>query len=125
MSVTQAPPPPQIDLGVNPTAIFNSKTGEARVSGTYTCNPANNVFVSTWLEVGLTQRVGRTKINGFAYTDLACDGTTRPWSVDITGDNGLFKGGKAANVTVGYACGDFDCSIDYEERTVQLKGGKR
>ena len=54
-----------------------------------------------------------------------CYGTTRPWSIDITGDNGLFKGGKTANVSYGYACGDAECSETFTETTVQLKGSKR
>ena len=77
------------------------------------------------LDVDLTQRVGRLKIRGYGYAELECDGTTRPWSVDITGDNGLFKGGKTASVTMGYACGDYDCNVSFLESTVQLKGSKR
>lgn len=125
LAVKPVPPPPTFDLTVNPTATFDSRTGAARVSGSATCLLGDNTSGSVFMEVQLTQRVGRMLIRGWGYAELACDGEQQPWSVDITGDNGLFKGGKAASVTVGYACGDFECSIDYEERTVQLKGGKR
>ena len=39
------------------------------------------------------------------------------WSAD----NGLFKGGRAANVTVAFACGAFECATDFEETTVRLR----
>lgn len=125
LRVAEVPPPPTLDITVNPTATFNAKTGTARVSGTYSCQPGDNVSSFVFLDVQLSQRVGRLFIRGYGGTELVCDGAEGSWSVDIVGENGLFKGGRAASVTIGYACGDFECSEDYEERTVQLKGVKR
>jgi Family of unknown function (DUF6299) len=120
LTVEEAPPTPEIDITVNPKAKFTS-TGSAILSGTVTCvGEAEFAFV----EAQLTQQVGRLKINGFGGMDITCDGTTRPWSLDIAGDNGTFRGGKAASVTFAAACGVFDCGVDFEERIVQLSGKK-
>jgi hypothetical protein len=77
-----------------------------------------------FLEAQLTQRVGRVLIRGFGGTDVTCDGTTRPYTLEIVGDNGLFKGGKAAQVTFSAACSVL-CSEYLAEQTIQLKGGRK
>ena len=51
-------------------------------------------------------------------------GTTRPYTLEIIGDNGLFKGGKAAQLTFSAAC-SFLCSEYFAEQTIQLKGGRK
>jgi hypothetical protein len=126
MTLDVIPPPPTLDVTVNKTASFNSKTGEATVSGMATCTPApgQEEMSFAFLDIQLTQRVGRILIRGWGGTDVTCDGAPRPWSAIILGDNGLFKGGKAANVTTTFACGAFDCALDFIETTVQLKGAK-
>jgi hypothetical protein len=118
VTIDVIPPPPSIDITVNPTAVFTS-TGTAIVSGTVTCDASATY---TELDTFLTQRVGRVKINGSGFSYLTCDGTTRPWSAEVFAENGIFKGGKAASLTFGFVCGAFDCGLDFEERTVQLKG---
>lgn len=116
-----APPTPEIDLTVNPTARFQSD-GSLVLSGTVTCTAG--AFAS--IEGQVTQQVGRLKINGWGYTDIDCgDGTAQPWTMSVVGDNGVFKGGKAATANFAYACGAFDCGTDYEEATVRVSGGKR
>lgn len=122
LTIDVAPPVPTIDVTVNPTARFNTKTGAATVTGTVTCEGGTDF---AFLEVELAQNVGRFTVRGFNGTDIACDGETRPWSLDIFGDNGKFAGGKAASITFAMACGAIDCGIDFEERIIQLKGGKR
>lgn len=126
MTLDVIPPPPTMDVTVNKTAEFNSKTGEATVSGIVTCTPApgQEEMSFGFLDIQLTQRVGRILIRGWGGTDVTCDGIQRPWQAVIVGDNGLFKGGKAANVTTTYACGAYDCALDFIETTVQLKGAK-
>lgn len=120
LTIDVAPPPPSIDITVNPTAKFTS-TGTAIVSGTVTCS---GDVQFAFLDTQLQQRVGRFIISGSGGSDITCDGTTRPWSVEVSAFNGTFKGGKAASVTFSIACGAFECGVDFEERTVQLKGGK-
>lgn len=122
ITIDVAPPTPTISATVNPIATFDTKTGAATVSGTVTCNGAADF---AFLEVNLSQNVGRFIIRGFGGTDVTCDGANRPWSLQVLGDNGKFAGGKALSVTVAYACGAFDCGVDFQEHIIQLKSGKR
>jgi hypothetical protein len=119
ISLDIAPPPPELDLTVDKVAQFNSKTGSATVTGTVTC--IGEAF-DTFIEVDMRQRVGRIFITGFGGTGFSCDGTTQAWSVEVFPDNGLFKGGQAATVTFGLACGLLDCGFDFEEATIKLRG---
>jgi hypothetical protein len=119
LTLDVAPPPPALDVTVNPTAQFDSKTGSAILAGTIMCG-ADAQFA--FLEAQLTQRVGRLLIRGFGGTDVTCDGTTRPWTIEVLGDNGLFKGGKSASATFAAACGVAFCSEYFNESTIQLKG---
>lgn len=123
LTVDIAPPPPALDVTVDPVAQFDSKTGSALLSGTIMCG-ADAQFA--FLETMLTQRVGRLLIRGFGGTEVTCDGTIRPWTLEVIGDNGLFKGGKSASATFSAACGLAFCSEYFNESTIQLKGkGKK
>ncbi|HEX5039797.1 MAG TPA: DUF6299 family protein [Candidatus Limnocylindria bacterium] len=119
ISIEEAPPPPEVEMTVDRVGHFDSRSGSATITGTITCS-GETEFTS--IDVQLRQRVGRLIINGFGSTDFACDGTTHDWSVEVIGDNGVFKGGKAATVVFGVACGAFDCGEASAETTVQLKG---
>ena len=120
LTIDTAPPPPTIDVTVDPTGSFNPTTGAATVTGTVTCSgDAEFAF----FEVQLSQTVGRFIIRGFSGTDVTCDGATRPWSLMVMGDNGKFGGGKALNVTFALACGAFLCGEDFDETEVRLKAG--
>ena len=121
LTIDVAPPPPTIGVTVNPTATFNTRTGAATVSGSVTCSGAADF---AFLEVQLSQNVGRFIIRGFGGTDVTCGGVSRPWSLQVLGDNGTFAGGKALSVTLAVACGAFECGVDFQERIIQLKGGK-
>lgn len=117
MNVEAIPPPPTIDVTVDPTARFDPQTGAATVHGTINCSAA----VDAHIEVELRQQVGRFGVVGFGWIEPTCDGADHPWSVEVfPAFGGKFAGGKAASVTFAVACGLFDCGIDYEERTVQL-----
>lgn len=118
ISIEEAPPPPEVEITVDPVGHFNSRTGSATISGTVTCT---GEVEFTELDVDLRQRVGRVVISGFGIGDFPCDGTSHEWSVEVFGQNGLFKGGKAAAVTVAFACGAFECGTAFVESTVQLK----
>lgn len=122
ITIDVVPPPPTIGVTANPTATFNTKTGAATVSGSVTCSGAADF---AFLEVQLSQSVGRFIIRGFGGTDVTCDGIARPWSLQVLGDNGKFAGGKALSVRFATASGAFDCRVDFQERIIQLKGGKR
>jgi len=98
ISVDEAPPPPTVSLTVDPTGHFNKVTGSATVTGTVLCT---GVADFTFIDVQLSQQVGRVAtVSGFGDTGFTCDGTTQPWSVEVFPSTGLFKGGKAASVTV-------------------------
>jgi hypothetical protein len=114
------PPPPTVDITVNPVANFNSRTGSATVSGTVTCTGEVDFgFVRTTL----TQQAGRFTVRGGGNSpDFLCDSTPRSWSVEILPDAGKFAGGKAASVTSAVVCGPFECGVDSEERTIVLRG---
>ena len=121
ITVDVAPPPPTVDVTVNPIGQFNKLTGSATISGTLTCT--GDAFF-TEVDVQLTQSVGRFTVTGFGIAfdeQPTCDGTAQPWSVEVIGSTGKFKGGHAASVTFAYACGSFDCGFDSEEQIVRLR----
>lgn len=122
ISVDEAPPPPTVDLTVNPVGRVDSKTGYATITGTVTCT---GEVEFTDLLVELRQNVGRFTITGFGFTGFPCDGSTHPWEVVVQGDNGKFAGGKAASVTFAIACGPVFCGEGYAEQRIQLKGGRK
>jgi len=108
--------PAQMDVTVKGNGRF-SRSGSATVSGTATCNDGDSALIDVTLE----QRVGRIIIRGFGGTFLECDGNTQAWSVEVFGENGLFKGGRAVASVFGESCGQFDCAFDFEQRTISLK----
>lgn len=124
ISLSEAPPPPTIDVTVNPTGTVNAKTGTAAISGTISCLNADFVDVQTALQ----QRVGaRATITGFGgfFTDAStCTGTPQPWTSEIFPQNGKFAGGKTASFTFSFGCGGFECTFGYVEQQVKLRGGK-
>jgi len=117
--VDQAPPPPEVDVTVNPTGTFNATTGSATISGTVTCTGEADF---AFLDVQVRQRIGRFVVEGFGSTDFPCDGATHPWSVEVFPSNGLFKGGQTVTVTFAVACGIFECGFDEQQVKVTLKG---
>ncbi len=74
-----------------------------------------------YIEVGLTQAVGRFKISGMGTTQFTCDGATYAWSAQVPGDNGRFGGGKAQLSGRAFACSDTACAYAEFNRTVTLK----
>lgn len=120
IDLSPAPPTPEVDVTVDPKATF-LKDGSLLMSGTLTCTAGS----ATDLEVDVTQLVGRLKIRGAGFDFVDCgDGSTRPWQLVVTGDNGIFRGGKAVSVTFAFACGAFDCGVDFDETTVKVSGSK-
>jgi hypothetical protein len=118
IEVSEAPPPPEVDVTVDSVGSFDSRTGSATISGTVTCSGEDIDFAG--IEIQLRQRVGRFIVNGFGFGEVACDGDTHSWSVEVSGDNGSFKGGQATALVSAFAC-SFDCGSDFEEATVKLR----
>jgi hypothetical protein len=121
ITIDVAPPPPTVDVTVNPVGQFNNLTGSATISGTLTCT--GEAFF-TDIGVQLTQNVGRFTITGFGgiFSEApVCDGTAQPWSVEVFGQTGKFKGGRAVAVTFAFACGLFDCGFDEDQSIVKLR----
>jgi len=125
ISLNAAPPPPTLDVTVNPTGYVNAKTGVATIGGTITCTNAD--FVGAFAQ--LRQRVGaRAVVNGFGgiFTGGSiCTGTPQPWSSDVYPDGGKFAGGKSASFLTSFGCGPFECTDGYSEQTVKLRGGAK
>jgi len=117
ISVDEAPPPPAIDVTIDPTGTF-SHSGSATVTGTLVCTGADFAFV----EVQLRQRAGRVFIDGFGGSEVVCDGTLQRWAAEVIG-NGLFKGGSAAATALAVACNGFTCGEDSEQRTIKVHRG--
>ena len=90
ISLDVAPPPLEIDVHVNSSALVVPKTGVVTLSGTITCS--QQAFVDMFSLIQL--RSGRATIRGFGFTQVDCNGTTN-WSMTIFGENGHFAGGRA------------------------------
>ncbi len=116
LSVTEAPPPPEIDITIDPVGTFNAQTGSVTLTGTVTCTEGAFAFI----DASLTQRVGRFTVRGFGFADALCDGSAQPWTMEVIGETGLFKGGQAVAVAFGQAC-NFDCGFTEETATVRLR----
>jgi hypothetical protein len=117
-NVDVASPPPMIDVTVDPVGQFNPG-GSATISGTVTCSGDVD---SSFIDIDLTQSVGRFIIEGFASVeDFACDGTAQQWSVEVFAFTGKFRGGRAVAFTSAVACDPLGCSEDVEETRVRLR----
>jgi Family of unknown function (DUF6299) len=116
-------PTPTGAVTANPVGRFDSPTGVATISGTYTCTAADSVLVSGFLR----QDRGRFTVDGsFNFVDEGtCDGTPRDWSTEVVPENGTFSGGKALATVFVTVCGPFQCFSDLVEQTVQLRGGAK
>ena len=121
LDVNEAPPPPTVDVTVDPKAKVD-KAGTAWVTGSYTCT--NSDFIE--LDGELHQNVGRFTVNGYGFTfyEGTCDGTPHTFTMPITGENGKFAGGKAASIVFSFACGAFECADGYAEQKIQLTKGR-
>jgi hypothetical protein len=109
---------PEAAVTVNPTGLVDPHTGVVTVSGTFMCSNADFAFV----DVSVTQSVGRFTITGFGFVSAdPCDGQSHPWSVDVSGSNGRFAGGKASVDAFMFACGAFECATDEAIQNVRLR----
>jgi hypothetical protein len=121
ISVTQAPPPPSLDLTVDPIGHLNARAGTVTVTGTITCT--GTIFGRVYVDAFLSQQVGRFRIFGYGFTAIssACDGTTQPWSLTVRGESGTFAGGRATLTAFAIACGVLRCGFDQVTQTIKLR----
>jgi hypothetical protein len=120
VSVSEAPPPPEVSITIDPVGHFDPHDGTATVSGTYTCI-GEAEFIG--IDGSLRQRVGRLIVTGFFFVEegLECSGGPLPWSATVIPDNGRFAGGRATASVFIFACGPFVCGEDSEEATIRLR----
>lgn len=95
ISFNPAPPPPIVDVTVDPVGAFDARSGVATLTGTFTCENGDFADVS----VDARQMgVGRLAIiEGFGsfFTEGTCDGKPHPWSAQVFPSSGKFAGGKS------------------------------
>jgi hypothetical protein len=113
--LAQAPPPPTLDVTVDPLVTVNSQTEEVTVSGTLACDDRAE-YVEFYGSV--KQADDRRFISAFFYEyDVECDGTPHPWSITELGD-GIFIDGPGLVDIEAYACNRLECAED--EKVVQV-----
>ena len=91
---------------MDPVGHFDAATGGASVSGTVSCDASAEY---AYIDLELTQRVGRLLIRGFGGAEVTCTGEPEPWTAFVIGENGTFKGGKSVGVALAVACRFDDC----------------
>jgi hypothetical protein len=123
ISFNEIPPPPTVDITVNPTGTVDVRTGVATISGSYTCT--NGDFIDVFVDA--RQTFGRfTIIGSGSFFDFGtCDGTPHGWSAQVFPQNGKFAGGKTMTLTFAISCGPFECGVGFVEQTVQLRGTRK
>jgi hypothetical protein len=116
------PPQPRLELTltVSPRGTVVSKNGTVTVRGTVSCNLPADVFV----DVSLQQRAGRLLIQGDAFTEVQCDGTTF-WAATGQGSNGIFKGGSVQASAFAQGSSGTQSAFAQDARTVKLTGKKK
>ena len=119
LSVTLAPPPPQLALTVDAAGTFNARTGIATVRGTIQCTGGEELG-KNFISIQLTQTVGRFRFTGEGYGNFVCDGATHPWAFEVASASGKFSGGRATALVFAIAC-TFECAEAQADRTITLK----
>lgn len=116
-----APPAPVPTLTVDKTGTFDSKTGQATISGTLSCD-RSATFADTF--ISLRQSVGRVStVSGWGGNSAGCDpGTPVRWTATILPQNGRFAGGKAtADISI-EACNElYLCGFTSSYTTLSLR----
>ena len=124
ISFADAPPPPSIDVAIDPIGSVNARTGVATITGQITCSDASFVDVLTQLEQPVGRRAIVSGFGGFFAGGEICTGTPQRFSSQVVPENGTFVGGKSASFSFSVACGLAQCTFGYDEQTVKLRGAK-
>lgn len=119
-TLEKAPPAPVPTITVDKTGTFDSKTGQATVSGTLSCD-SPSVMSGTMIQ--LSQAVGRVStVSGAGDAGVTCaPGTPVHWSATILPYNGRFAGGKATADVQVFACNEFQCGFTASYSTLSLR----
>lgn len=125
ITISEAPPPPTVELSVDPTGTVDGRTGVATVGGTITCANAEFAGVTVQLEQSTGVRATVDGVGFFSTPASSCVGTPQSWTASITPAGGRFAGGKTASLTFAFACAtlpQFICADGYAEQTIKLRG---
>jgi hypothetical protein len=120
IGVAEVPPPPVLDVTIASTGKFNAKTGSATIHGTVSCSGGDE-YGKTFIDVQVTQSIGRIRFTGEGFTTFACEGTAQTWSAEVSSSSGKFAGGKASVTMFGVACGSGGCDEVDATASVTLK----
>jgi hypothetical protein len=120
IAVGEIPPPPVLDVTIASSGKFNAKTGVATIHGTVTCTGGDESG-KNFIDVQLTQSIGRFRFSGEGFTTFACDGTAQNWSAEVFSSSGKFAGGKASVTMSAVACASGGCDTVDVTATVTLK----
>jgi hypothetical protein len=89
-SINAAPPPPSVQVTVNPLATVVPSNGLVTLTGTITCSRPVTVSIGGQLQ----QKRGRTTVMGFPSAFFECTGTTS-WTAQVFYSALLFRGRSA------------------------------
>ncbi len=127
-SIDVAPPPPSIQITVNPLATLVASNGLVTLSGTVTCSRPLTVSISGQLQ----QKRGRTTVVGFPNAFFECSGGTINWTAQVfypallfRGRSALlFAGGNADAIVTAFAFDPItgEGAFDQNAQTVSLRG---
>lgn len=120
MRLRDLPPPPTLEVTVAKTGSFHAGTGSATIRGTVTCTGGSE-FSKTFIDLQVSQDVGRFRINGQGQATFDCDGESHEWAGEVFPFDGKFAGGKASVRLFAFVCTDSGC-VDLEQTaTVTLR----
>ena len=120
LSLRDAPPPPELEVGVGKVGQFDARTGSATILGTVTCTGGDE-FSKTFIDLQVSQSVGRFRINGQGFATFACDGETHEWAGEVFPADGKFAGGKASVRLFAFVCTESGCAELEDTATVTLR----
>jgi hypothetical protein len=108
--LSEAPPPPTIEVTIDPSVTVNPQTEEVTFGGTITCDNAQYVeFYGSARQINEDRRFITA---GFYEYDIDCDNTAQEWSVTELGD-GVFVDGPGLIEVDAYAYSRFE-SVEFE-----------
>jgi len=120
LSARDAPPPPELEFSIAKVGKFNPATGSATILGTVSCTGGDE-FSKTFIDLQVSQIVGRFRISGVGFATFICDGSTQAWFADVFSDDGKFGGGKASVRAFALACTEGGCDEMELTATVTLR----